>query len=117
MLSWTQRANYQLCKLRRWQAWIPCSSLLGRSRGQEKLGWEGEQKAWEKESGELPKALCTQNYTVSLYPLQLQTATKNQPQLWKNSTLCLQVDQAFTWPLTLAVSVALVGSSQFLWAP
>lgn len=38
-------------------------------------------------------------------------------QLWKNSTLCLQVDQAFTWPLTLAVSVALVGSSQFLWAP
>lgn len=90
--------------------------------GEEQRAEEAGVGRWTGGLGErvrlaLPKALSTQNSTVSLYPLQLQRATENQPQAgygkiahqayrWSRNSKGL----AFIWPLTLAVSVALVGS-------
>lgn len=96
MLSWTQRANYQLCKLRSRQAWVHCSPLLGRSRGQKKLGWEGGQEAWESQASSTEG---TEHTKLHGKPLPSPAAESNREptpsRLRKNSTPCLQVEQEF----------------------
>lgn len=95
MPRWTQRTNYQLCKLRHGQPRIPCSSLLGRSRGQKNWGGEEGRRPGRNSQAKSPR-YCAKNHTVTLHPLHLQRATKNQSQAnYGKESLFLPVDHGY----------------------